>query len=660
MRPGQLERRCHWLSKNKTERRPEAILFLDTEARIDARQERIQEHSFRLGVGCFCTYSQESGLEEQEWRDLHRLKDLWRWVLSLSDEHDKLIIIAHNMDYDSRLCRAFFYLPRMGWEPTYAIMARTCSMFVWKLADREIMLLDNMNWWPTSLKQLGDSVGLPKMQIDFETATDDELFPYCRRDVEILVKLWKEWFAFLDEHHLGSFGITVAKQAFNAYRHKFMPCHIGIHNRKDAVELARRAYKGGRSECFFVGKPPAGTYYKVDVNSLYATMMKWYPMPCKLYKVIQNVTPKYLDYLLNHWLCIADVILDAKTPAYVKRISGRSCYPAGTFLTSLCTPELELARINDEIVGVGQVALYESADLFTDYVDFFTPLRAQYQEKGDTARANMCKLLRNALQGKFGQRGYKQEVIGDAPIDLVHKKTWLNSETGENCVDYTFGGKVIRQYQGGEPWDSLPAIPTHISAYGRMYMWSLMQQARVEHVFYTDTDSMIVDQEGFDNLAGVIDPGRMGYLKVEGVTDDLEINARKDYRFGDLRTLKGIKDSAVELSPGLYSQWHFTTMRGAFHSQDLDGIVVYEVEKQIRYGAVAGTVGPDGWVRPPHLTLSPDTLLTYLADYERDRLWVWEFEPRWLSRTLREAFQPEAVESRERIQAEKQTRPHSL
>lgn len=627
-----LDRRAHWLSRNKLSKRPEVILFLDAEAAIDQRSEKLQEHKFRLGAGTLCAYSPEKGLESVESRDFLDEIELWNWTSELSPQYKDLLIVAHNIDYDARLCRAFFYLPRLGWTPSYCVMCRSCTLFVFERGKHKITLLDNMNLWNSSLEQIGEGLGLPKLKVDFAAATDEELLTYCRRDVKILVRLWQEWFRFLDKHDLGSFGITAAKQAFNGYRHRFMPVKIGIHNNAVAASLAREAYHGGRTECFFVGQAPPGTYYKVDANGLYAAMMSWYPMPHKLVKVIQNVTPEYLDHLLDRYLCIAEVVVEAKQPVYVRKIGGRNAYPTGTFFTTLTTPELQVARINDEIRGVGRVALYEPANLFADYVGYFTPLRKKYRDRGDVAGSRMCKLLRNSLQGKFGQIGHKQEIVSDAPLDKIGVRRWLDAESGRSCVDWTFGGRVIRQYDEGEPWDSLPSIPSHVAAYGRIYMWSLIELAGREHVFYCDTDSLIVDQAGYDALTGMVDPGKLGYLKLEGTAEELEIGAKKDYRFGDLRTLKGIKDNAVELVPNLFEQWHFTTIRYAFAAHNLDGVTLHRVQKQVRRGRIAGTVGKNGWVRPPHLHLNPQDLFTYLADQAQDRVWVWEFDDRWVKR----------------------------
>ena len=163
MTSGGLDRRCHWLSKNKLSKRPEAILFLDAEAAIEQRSEKLQEHTFGLAAATFCTYSAENGLESVESRDFLDEIEIWNWTEELSREHEQLLIVAHNMDYDARVCRAFFYLPRLGWSPSYCVMCSSCTLFVFERGERKITLLDNMNLWNSSLAQLGESVGLPKL-----------------------------------------------------------------------------------------------------------------------------------------------------------------------------------------------------------------------------------------------------------------------------------------------------------------------------------------------------------------------------------------------------------------------------------------------------------------------------------------------------------------
>jgi hypothetical protein len=482
-----------------------------------------------------------------------------------------------------------------------------------------------------SLEDLGRSVGLQKLDVDFAAVENEDLRVYCKRDVEIMVEAWRRWLDFVDRYDLGDFRYTVAGQAWSAYRHRFLPCDIGIHSDPRAIELERAAYRGGRCEPFFVGKLPPGPYYKLDANGLYAAMMRWYPYPRKLVKVMRSIRPYYLAHLLKTNLAIAEVVLSTTTPRYPLRVKGRNAYPTGTFLTTLTTAELEIALFNDEVRAIGRVALYEPADLFSGYIDFFTPLRQQYKLDGDHARSKMCKRLRNSLPGKFGQRGYTQEKVGDAPLDKVGRRLWLDPETGREAVDLIFGGSIIRQTREDEAFDSFPAIPAHLAAYGRLYMWSLIEQAGRRNVYYMDTDSLLVNQAGMDNLTAVVDPLKLGYLKLEGTASEVEVSAPKDYTFGDRTVRKGVRANALEVEDGVFDQWHFTHLSYAFRAHNLEGVTVYKARKKLERGRVAGELTPSGWVTPPHLTLTPRKLLAIVGAEVDSNLWTWEFDVKWAS-----------------------------
>ena len=625
----QIDRRCHWLDKNRSSKRPELVLFFDTESRIESDDDRSQYHTWRLGAACVARYDKLNGLVAGERRDLWTERDLWTWIEELAQEGPDLYLVAHNIDYDARVSRAFYYLPRLGWTPSWCAMAHSCTVFEFKRLKQKLVLLDSMNIFPVSLADLALSLGMQKGEVDFKTAPDAEVMPYCRNDVEIMLAAWKRWIDFLDVHQLGDFGITVARQAFNAYRHKFMPCKIGIHNNADALDLERAAYHGGRVECFQVGKLPRGTYYKLDVNGLYSAMMSWYKYPRRLVKVIYNVPGPYLDHLLRDYLVIAEVLVQTETPEFPVAVAGRNTYPVGVFATTLTTTELQIALDRDEIRGIGRVAIYEPADLFSKYIDYFTPLRQAYKESGDYAQSQMAKLLRNVLQGKFGQRGHKQKIIGEADLDAVDVRYWIDGETGQTAQDLTFGGIILRQWTEGEGFDSFPAIPAHVNAYARLYMWSLIRQAGRSNVYYMDTDSLLVNQAGHDRLQSMIDPSELGKLKLEGTAEDVTINAKKDLQFGNLRTLKGIRKDAVPVADNIYDQWHFTTMRYAFMSHNLEGVTLHRVRKELKRNVTAGTVTKSGKVKPPRVTLAPHQIESLESGAATDNRWTWEVDAMW-------------------------------
>lgn len=620
-------RRCHWLRCNRASKRPSALLFFDTEAYIDEPEERRQEHSFRLAVAAFCTYSALDGLVERERRVLASPLELWAWVETLVLAYPELTLIAHNIDYDARISGAFRYLAQNGWTPTWFALARSCTMFVFERDGCKVTLLDGLNVLPMALADLGASLGIPKGQVDFADVDDRTLAEYCANDVRILVEAWRRWFDFLDKNDMGDFGITIASQAWNAYRHRFMPTKIGIHNSTEAIELERQAYRGGRVETFFVGQLPQGTYYKLDVNGLYASLMDAHLYPRRLVNVVACVSNAYLSRLLEEYLCIAEVVLDTEQSRYPVRLAGRTAYPVGQFATTLTTPELKTALRLHHLVGIGRVALYEPAGLFSDYAQVMADLRGQYQEQGDYASDRMAKLLLNSLQGKFGQRGHKQKQVGTAPIDEVGMYREWEYGTDEEAVYWKFGGVIIRQWTEGESFDSFPAIPAHVTAYGRDHMQSLIERAGRRNVYYSDTDSLIVNQAGYDRLADQIFDDVPGMLKVEGTATDVVIRARKDYVFSGQEVVKGIRKDAKRLDDNVYEQWHFTTLRYAFVSRRLEGVTLHKVRKELRRVPIAGTIGRDGWILPSRVTMNVGDLSKLEPHDKSGHRWTWRVDP---------------------------------
>lgn len=624
-----IDRRCHWLRRNHGSKRPEMLLFVDTEADEQERPGRIALQTFKCGWACLARYEAHKGLSVVGWYQIKDVVDFWHVVSKVAVEHKCTYIVSHNIDYDARILRAFSVLPGIGWTPDYAILGESCRFFTFKSGKNTIALLDNLNYWRTSLAEIGQEFGIEKMAIDFKTAPRTELSRYCKRDVEILVKLWDYWLKFLDEHHLGDFAITVAGQAMRAFRHRFMGHKIGIHNRVDAIRLERASYKGGRCEVFRIGKFNEGPYYKLDINGLYAYVMREYPVPRALVKVLVDVSPEYLSKLLEKYLVVADCIVETDEPIYAVHSRGYNIFPVGTFRVTLTTPEVKVALAKGHLRAIGEVAIYEGEVLFKSFIDYFTPLRQQYKQAGDTARSSMCKLIRNSLYGKFGQRGYEQSVIGTAPLDKVAVRHWLDLETTAECWDWTFGGVVIRQEKKGEAADSFPGIASHIAASGRMVLQEYINVAGQKNVFYADTDSLIVNQAGYYNLMGDIDQVKLGYLKLEGKSADLSIFAKKSYVFGEKRVSKGIKKNAVQQEDGAWRQVHFTSLKWAFKQGNLDDVFIYEVDKHVQNTLTHGKIGKGGQVHPPQFAMKQEDVAK-LIEPRDSYSWNWWVDVPWL------------------------------
>ena len=166
-------------------------------------------------------------------------------------------------------------------------------------------------------------------------------------------------------------------------------------------------------------------------------------------------------------------------------------------------------------------------------------------------------------------------------------------------------GQIYRERKVGESFHSFAAIAAHVTAYARLQLYGLVDRVPEDHIFYMDTDSLIVDQDGYNSLSSQIDPLKLGALKVELKSPWLEINAPKDYAMEHRLKRKGIRRDAIQDSSGRWVQTHWPKLSGMIWNELNEGYVTTTVRKRQRRVIYSGSVGREGWVSPHRLDHPP-------------------------------------------------------
>jgi hypothetical protein len=622
-----MKRFAHLLEKNEVCTRPESMIFLDTETIPQRISKWETRQNFRLGVAHYWRQRRDERPDNHEWLEFTRTADFWVWAISKVRSNSTLYLIAHNIAFDAHVVQSFAHLPGLGWKMLFRYESGFTRLFKWGYPtkalsawlndgkpiyefqghrwSKTLLMMDNCNLFAGSIEKWGMAVGFPKMTRPAYTAPDTEWFPYCKRDVEIMVKLWEQWFPFLDEHGLGIFHTTIGSQAFSGYRHSYMNHKIYIHTDDVATRLERSAYYGGRTEPFYVGQIEGETLYKLDVNSMYPHVMRRYLYPTHLQKVGTSMTMEDLHLSLDRGGIIATVELECKEPIFPQKLTDKNVYPIGQFAATLTTPELRYAYDRHWIVKVGEYATYRMRDIFAEYVDYFYALKLRYQATGDNLHRSLVKLLLNSLYGKFGQSGYEDRIIGTCEPDEWSVSYGYDATDRHPFTIYRGGGTIIQQNRCGEGFNSFVAIAAHVTAYGRMYLWNLICRAGKRNVYYVDTDSLIVNRAGYDALAPLVNPERLGYLKVEATATTLEIRSPKDYLFGQHLVRKGVPVEAEEVDTDTYSFETWPSMNSQLAAGHTDTYYNRNVTKHLTYDVDWGEPQDDGWIEPYYLGVSP-------------------------------------------------------
>lgn len=592
------ERQPHVLERTSSEDRPRRIVFFDTETRWQTTDDKVTRHELRLGFARLCELTPAGALKPKRELSFTTSGEFIDWLDAMCKPKSTVHLVAHNLPFDLSVVGAFVRLAQLGWKLQSFYTKGMVSIFRWQHGERRILGLDNGNFFGGKLADWGELVGLPKLEIDLQDATDAELEPYCRRDVEVLQRLWELWLGFLDEHQCGSFKPTVSSTAFNTWRHRFMADKVHIHVVERALQLERDAYSGGRAECLWVGRREDGPYYYLDVNNMYGWVLSTCEMPTGIWGSSVDIDPWRLAYKLERYAVIARVTIAPTEPWFPQKQGIFTFYPVGLFSAVLTTPELKLAVDRGWLVDVESCAWYSKAVLFGEYTQEFTRQRRRYERDGNQGMARICKLLVNGLYGKFGQRGLSIERVGDCDPTDVRAEEVYDAETGEHFRQIWLGGGIWRERKTGESWNSFPGIAAHVTAYARLRLYELLRRVPQGHAFYMDTDSLIVDQVGYDALSKLVNPQQLGMLKVELSSDWLEIHAPKDYAMAGREKRKGIRADALQLGPATFQQTSWLKLPGLIQAGVTEGYLTKETRKTLRREVHSGTVRPDGWIAP--------------------------------------------------------------
>jgi len=598
-------KRSHVLTQTRSLARPWRVIFFDTETKQTRIGDDTVYHELRLGSARVLTRRWRGGWDISDHRPIRSQADFWDWVDRLVLSKKATYLVAHNLVFDLSVMGAFPALAERGWELKSFYSKGMVSIFRWSRDKDRLIGLDNGNFFSGKLERWGKEIGLPKLTIDLNDCTDDELMVYCQRDVDIMLELWRVWLRFLDENDCGSFKPTVASTAFNTWRHRYMTDKVHIHTDEQATALERVAYRGGRTECLYVGELDQGPYYYLDVNNMYGYVMDRFEYPAGIWGYSDVSDPYRLAYKLARYAVIARVVVNTDRPAFPVMHGPYACYPVGEFETVLTTPELKYAIDHGWIVNVSEIVWYRKARIFTDYVRGFVSLRRSYEDQGHTGYVEICKLLVNALYGKFGQLGFHQEIVGTCPPHVVKSEEVYDETTGEYYWQTWLGGRIYREWREGESYHSFPGIAAHVTAYARLYLYRLAQSVPVGHVFYMDTDSLIVDQVGYNALRYYVHPDQMGSLKVERQSDWLGIYAPKDYIMEGRVRRKGISGDAVQIGDHEYRQTQWPKLRGLIQAEISQGYITRSVNKDLKRVIHSGLLLSSGWVAPYDLPRSP-------------------------------------------------------
>lgn len=357
---------------------------------------------------------------------------------------------------------------------------------------------------------------------------------------------------------------TVASQSIHLYRSVFHDTPTLCHTEKRATALERSGLFGGRCEPFRIGFIP-GRAHLVDFRALYGFLYSTVPVPVRLVGVELVPSLQSLCQAEQSTYVIADVEIRTDKWRFPVHYENQTIYATGRYKTVLCGPELRRAVESGCVVRAWSAARYEAAISLGRYAHAVYALRCRADSEGHGPLSQWTKRLLNCLHGKFAQTERQWEHVPRA------ESPWQWAEWYHRLAPRVFqrrravNWRVEKELKGGFADSTVPAISCAIAAAGRERLQLALTTAGERHVYYCDTDALIVDDAGLSNLqaSGLMRPGEWGFLQLVTSADECTIGGVKRYQIGDHvraagctggATPAGITGQIVSAMPGIRDQ----------------------------------------------------------------------------------------------------------
>lgn len=504
-----------------------------------------------------------------------------------------------------------------------------------RVAGKVVHMVDLQNYLDKPLDWIGDALGLRLPEPIADTEYDSAALDRARANVEIMAEFLMRLVALSGQAMDGAWGWSLGSLAWGSYRAGLMADPIYVHDDKEATDLERAAYLGGRTECRFIGAVK-GKIHVVDYNSLYASCMQAEPMPVRLLGVHSESVDSLRRGLASGLCAIAQVTVHAAKHDYPYLIyPGKSaprdspsplpgyCAPAvqwrkvwgrGRFTTTLGTPELFRALAAGEISSVGRTSWYESGDAFGPFVRYWYDCRLSHRARHRKVEEAITKRILTILPGKFGQHARDWTEQPEVMCQNITGHWWdWDKEQGTWRVYRALRGCAQVYGRPGEWKHACPAISAHVTSAARIATDDAVNVAGDYYCYYYNTDALHVTALGLDRLnsAGLIHDTQLGALKLEGIYDGGCYENTKRYRLGqDTGGIPPERDRAHAKSESESSLRDASALHNLFRagSNAWKSTLLCTALGRFRY---AGRVDPSGWIRPNWITRGPNGELPF-------------------------------------------------
>jgi len=541
-RPG-----AHYLPTTVSSQVPRRVVYLDTET-VNHRVVDGQELTWRLGVTASALYHSDSKRwSHYKFKTHHTPEDLWQTVIAHTLPGCRTLAVAHNLSFDLRISRGLEILTDWGWRVSKISVSHNHVSATMTKNRRVLILVDSVMVLIKGIRELGDIIGLPKLDMPGEDASWYDWETYCKRDVTILAICYQTVLDWLRQEDMGCWARTGAGIGWNNLQRRHLHHKVLVHADNRLRQLEIEAAYSGRAEAWRHGQLRDGPWYEWDYEMAYGNICHDEVLP-SVYRghLLKPRVPSLLGHMDSRaYLVRAQVHTDVPTLPWRDHLG--ICWPVGDFTGWWWLPELQLAMNNGADVLLHEAHEYTASPWLKDWAQWCIQTVHDKSTPQAQIRGLVAKHWQRAVPGRSSMKFMPWEPVGDSHQTGLGYSQVVNYQTGQVGQQMEIGGQLWQAWDAYW-WDqAIPQLLSAVMSYTRIRIWRAMQTAGLENLAMSSTDCVIVYPRGHENLKCATDKGSLTGLRVKGVHDRLTVWAPLFADGSTYRRLAGVPHGAVRV-----------------------------------------------------------------------------------------------------------------
>lgn len=544
------DRQFHWLKPNHATRSPHRWTVMDSETHAEkAWYGEVQ--TFRLAVvrRWHDERGKVAGMATQVCDDP---ESVWEFITQWCRKGATTVLWCHNLDFDLQVTRAFEILPQLGWRMVWCNLDQQVSMAKWTRDGATLKMADTNAWVAKPLATVGAMLGVGKPDLPAEDESREAWERRCVADVEITTCLVMALIDYIRDNQLGNMQFSGAGMGYAMWRHKYLDHQVLVHANEGAILAERAAMHTGRAEAWRHGTYTGEPLYEWDLTNAYTIIARDCNLPRQLLKEDSDPTPGRYSRWADKWALLAKVEITTELPCVPAQEDGRIVWPVGTFTTWLWDCEIEMARKEGAAITLLHVYAYYRGPIMKRWAEHtLDVLHGDHPEIHDVVKLWYKQQARSVI-GRCGVKYTCWENSGPDHIGMTGLST-ASRDGGETTFRLLHvGGELWEETGQQEGRDSMPMIPSWIAAQCRVRLWRAMSVATLEDVYYVDTDSLIVNEDGHTRMLGFahLHP-ELGW-RVKGTYRRAEIHGPRQIVLEREQRISGVPKKAQRTGPARF------------------------------------------------------------------------------------------------------------